>query len=68
MREVVTLGEAGQLGPNSQSWSKLSPGAKRIMADQLSAGNAAGRLTVRIGQKLASIIRGDIVENIVAAT
>ncbi|KAE8384250.1 putative polyketide synthase [Aspergillus alliaceus] len=60
MREVVALGEAGQLGPNSQSWAKLSPGAKRILADELSAGNAAGRLTVRIGEKLTSIIRGDI--------
>jgi acyl transferase domain-containing protein/NADPH:quinone reductase-like Zn-dependent oxidoreductase len=60
MKEVVTLGETGKLGPNSQAWSKLSPGAKRILADELSAGNAAGRLTVRIGEKLASIIRGDI--------
>ncbi|KAM5483533.1 Type I Iterative PKS [Microsporum canis] len=60
MREVIALGEAGQLGPNSQTWSKLSPGAKRILADELSAGNAAGRLTVRIGEKLASIIRGEI--------
>ncbi|THC93329.1 hypothetical protein EYZ11_007185 [Aspergillus tanneri] len=45
----------------SESWEwHTSDCAKRILADELSAGNAAGRLTVRIGEKLASIIRGDI--------
>lgn len=60
MKEVVAQGKAGELGPGSQTWSKASHGAKRILADELSAGNAAGRLTVRVGQKLASIVRGDI--------
>jgi hypothetical protein len=30
-----------------------------MLADELNAGNAAGRLTVRVGQKLASIVQGE---------
>ena len=32
---------------------------KTMLADELNAGNAAGRLTVRVGQKLASIVQGE---------
>lgn len=60
MKEVVAQGEAGELAPNSRAWSQASQGVKRILADELSAGNAAGRLTVRVGQQLASIVRGEI--------
>lgn len=60
MKEVVAQGEAGALAPNSQTWSRASQGVKRILADELSAGNAAGRLTVRVGQNLARIVRGEI--------
>lgn len=30
-----------------------------MLADELNAGKAAGRLTVRVGQKLASIVQGE---------
>lgn len=60
MTAIVDQGEHGQLAPGSQMWSKASKGLKTMLADELSAGNAAGRLTVRVGQKLASIVRGEI--------
>jgi hypothetical protein len=30
-----------------------------MLVDELNAGNAAGRLTVRVGQRLASIVQGE---------
>lgn len=60
MKSVVERGEAGELGPGSQKWSKTSKGLKQKLADDLEAEGAAGRLTSRIGQKLASIVRGEV--------
>lgn len=60
MKTVVQDGHNGKLGAGSQSWSKTSKGLKTMLADELNAQNAAGRLTVRVGRNLAAIIRGEI--------
>jgi acyl transferase domain-containing protein len=60
MKTVVQDGQDGKLGAGSQSWSKTSKGLKIMLADELNAQNATGRLTVRIGRNLAAIIRGEI--------
>jgi SAM-dependent methyltransferase len=60
MKTVVQDGQDGKLGAGSQSWSKTSKGLKIMLADELNAHNATGRLTVRIGRNLAAIIRGEI--------
>jgi ubiquinone/menaquinone biosynthesis C-methylase UbiE len=60
MKTVVQDGQDGKLGAGSQSWSKTSRGLKIMLADELNAQNATGRLTVRIGRNLAAIIRGEI--------
>ncbi|KAM3537331.1 hypothetical protein ARSEF1564_009747 [Beauveria bassiana] len=60
MIEIVAQGQSGELGPNSQSWSKASVGAKKMLADELSADSPAGKLTVRVGRNLARIVRGEI--------
>jgi acyl transferase domain-containing protein len=60
MKTVVQDGHDGKLGAGSQSWSKTSKGLKTMLADELNAQNAAGRLTVRVGRNLAAIIRGEI--------
>jgi NADPH:quinone reductase-like Zn-dependent oxidoreductase/malonyl CoA-acyl carrier protein transacylase/ubiquinone/menaquinone biosynthesis C-methylase UbiE len=60
MKLVIERGDAGELGPGSRNWSKTSKGLKQRLADDLEAENAAGRLTSRVGQKLASIIRGEV--------
>lgn len=60
MKSVVEQGKAGKLGPGSQSWLKTRKGLKQRLIDDLEAENAAGRLTTRVGQKLASIVRGEV--------
>lgn len=60
MIEIVAQGQSGELAPNSQSWSKASIGAKKMLADELSAGGPSGKLTVRVGRNLARIVRGEI--------
>ena len=60
MEHVVTLGTSGALSPGSKSWSKSSKGMKQMLYDELNSGDASGRLTVRVGQRLASIVRGEI--------
>jgi NADPH:quinone reductase-like Zn-dependent oxidoreductase/SAM-dependent methyltransferase len=60
MKTVVQQGYDGKLGPGSRSWPKTSKGLKTMLADELNAQNAAGRLTVRVGRKLAAIIRGEV--------
>lgn len=60
MKMIIARGERGELGDGSQSWSKANRGLKKMLADELRAGNAAGRLTVRVGENLPKIIRGDV--------
>jgi acyl transferase domain-containing protein/NADPH:quinone reductase-like Zn-dependent oxidoreductase len=60
MKTIVQQGHDGKLGQGSQSWSRTSKGLKNMLADELNAQNAAGRLTVRVGRNLAAIIRGEI--------
>lgn len=60
MRSVVELGKTGKLAPGSQAWSNTSKGMKQRLIDDLAATNAAGRLTCRVGCKLANIIRGEL--------
>ncbi|KAK7959439.1 Compactin diketide synthase [Apiospora aurea] len=60
MKTVVQDGLDGKLGPGSESWAKASRGLKNMLADELNAQNAAGKLTVRVGRNLAAIIRGEI--------
>ncbi|OBT83082.1 hypothetical protein VE02_08865 [Pseudogymnoascus sp. 03VT05] len=60
MKSVVALGKRGELGSGSQKWSQARKGLKTMLADELNAGDVSGQLTVRVGQKLTSIIRGDV--------
>lgn len=60
MQIVFDKGKRGELGHGSESWFKTSRGLQRMLADELRAGNAAGRLTVRVGENLAKIIRGEL--------
>lgn len=60
MKSIVELGKAGKLSVGSEKWSKVSKGIRQRSIDNLSAENAAGKLTCRVGQKLASIVRGEV--------
>ncbi|KAI1756773.1 type I polyketide synthase [Xylaria castorea] len=60
MQLVYSKGKRGELGHGSESWCNVSRGLKKMLADELRAGNAAGRLTVRVGENLAKIIKGDL--------
>ncbi|TPX07104.1 uncharacterized protein E0L32_010999 [Thyridium curvatum] len=60
MRSVVAQAAAGTLAPRSKMWARTSKGMKRLMADELDAVDAAGRMTVRVGRNLARIVRGDV--------
>ncbi|PYH87006.1 polyketide synthase [Aspergillus uvarum CBS 121591] len=61
LKEVVKLGETGKLAPRSKTWARTSKGMKQMLVDELIASkNASASLTVRIGQQLASIIRGEV--------
>lgn len=58
MEHVVALGASGALRPGSKLWSKTSKGKKQMLIDDLKNKDAFGRLTVRIGEQLARIVRG----------
>ena len=60
MEHIVALGAGGALSPGCKSWSKSSKGMKQMLNDELSGGDASCRLTVRVGQQLANIVRGHI--------
>ena len=60
MEHVVALGTSGALSPGCKSWSRTSKGMKQMLNDELDVGDASGKLTVRVGQQLASIVRGKI--------
>ncbi|KAI5866390.1 hypothetical protein GGS23DRAFT_556890 [Durotheca rogersii] len=60
MVHIVSLGTSGSLSPGSKAWSKTSKGMKKMLNDELSAEYTSGKLVVRVGRQLASIIRGEI--------
>lgn len=61
MKETVVRGEAGVLSSRSKAWSRAGKGAKQILVDQMNAsGDASARLVIRVGKKLAQIVRGEI--------
>lgn len=60
MEMVFSDGKQGKLGHGSESWCNTSRGLRKMLADELRASNAAGRLTVRVGENLAKIIRGEL--------
>lgn len=60
MKEIVAQGKAGTLASGSASWSRATKGIKQRLYDQLSAEQAAGRLTCRVGLQLASIVCGEV--------
>lgn len=60
MEMVFADGKQGKLGHGSESWHSTSRGLQKMLADELRASNAAGRLTVRVGENLAKIIRGEL--------
>ncbi|KAH0433744.1 hypothetical protein CcaCcLH18_05731 [Colletotrichum camelliae] len=60
MKAVRDLGRTGALGPRSANWSRAGRGIKQLLYDDLSDTDASGRLTVSVGQNLASIVRGEV--------
>lgn len=60
MQSVVEDGKTGKLASGSQLWAKASKGIKQRLIDDLNAGGAGGRLTCRVGPKLANIVRGEV--------
>ena len=60
MKSVVARGKSGQLAPGSRTWARASKGVKQVLFDELEAAGTHGSLVVRVGQKLAEIVRGDI--------
>jgi acyl transferase domain-containing protein/NADPH:quinone reductase-like Zn-dependent oxidoreductase len=61
MQSVLARGKSGQLMPGSKAWGRASKGLKQKLFDELrSTGGTHGDLLVRIGQKLAQIVRGEV--------
>ncbi|KAI1412829.1 hypothetical protein F5Y13DRAFT_199683 [Hypoxylon sp. FL1857] len=60
MELMVALGTSGALSPGCKAWSRSSKGMKQMLNDELDAGDASGKLVVRVGRALAKIVRGDI--------
>ncbi|KAF3055679.1 Lovastatin diketide synthase LovF [Daldinia childiae] len=60
MEQVVVLGTSGTLSPGCKAWSRASNGMKQMLNDELDAGDASGKLVVRVGRALTRIIRGEI--------
>ncbi|KAI8630635.1 hypothetical protein F5Y19DRAFT_483957 [Xylariaceae sp. FL1651] len=60
MKSIVELGKAGKLSAGSEKWPRVSKGIRQRSIDNLSVENAAGKLTCRVGHKLASIVRGEV--------
>ena len=60
MEHIVALGTSGALGPGFKVWSRSSKGIKQMLYDELRVRDVSGRLTVRVGEQLGSILRGEI--------
>ena len=60
MQSVVARGASGVLARRSNTWAKTSKGMKQMMADELQADGAAGKMTVRVGRSLGRIVRGEV--------
>ncbi|KAI0157177.1 hypothetical protein GGR52DRAFT_193072 [Hypoxylon sp. FL1284] len=55
MRQVVALAKSGAVG--SAPWLETSKGMKKLLADDVGATNAAGRLLTQLGRNLSNILR-----------
>lgn len=62
MVATVELGKQGGFGPGSALWSRVTPGMKQLLYDELHQGKygAAGELIAQLGLKLADIVRDKI--------
>lgn len=60
MEHIVTKAAGGELGPGSKTWSRASGGIKQRRSDELAATGACGKLTVKVGRRLAAILRGEV--------
>lgn len=60
MEHIVALDTSGVLCAGSQSWGRASAGVKQMLNDQLQARGPAGQLTVRVGEHLERIFRGEV--------
>ncbi|AEO58697.1 polyketide synthase [Thermothelomyces thermophilus ATCC 42464] len=67
MKGVVATAARGELGPRSDTWARTSSGTKQLLIDDLNAKPVpAGRLLVRVGEKLPRILRGEVDDRAVA--
>ena len=60
MEHIVALGTSGALSPGCKVWSKSSKGMKQMLYDELRFRDTSGRLIVKVGEQLESILRGKI--------
>ncbi|KAI0877521.1 hypothetical protein GGS24DRAFT_497862 [Hypoxylon argillaceum] len=60
MQRVVNRALSGVLYPGAKAWARTSKGIKQIRSDDLEASGVCGKLTVRVGRRLADIFRGNI--------
>ena len=60
MKSVVALADSGKLRTGSGAWSKTTKGMRQRLYDELDAASATDQLLVRVGQKLAAIVRGEV--------
>ncbi|KAJ9316634.1 hypothetical protein DTO271D3_3141 [Paecilomyces variotii] len=60
MKRIVESGKCGELRPGSETWSKATRGIKQMLADELAVGPPTDQLLVRVGEKLAPIVRGEV--------
>ena len=60
MKSVVARGKSGELASGSKVWARASKGVKQVLFDELKAAGTHASLVVRVGQKLAEIVRGEI--------
>lgn len=58
MVATVVRGQKGQMGPGSRMWSRATKGMKQGLYDELARGDAHARLLVRVGSRLADLLRG----------
>lgn len=60
MKSLVALADSGRLRAGSKLWSKTTKGLRQRLYDELEAASATDQLLVRVGQKLAAIVRGEV--------
>lgn len=60
MKSVVALADTGELRTGGKAWSKTTKGMRQCLYDGLDAASATDWLLVRVGQKLAAMVRREI--------